>query len=149
MKFTVGMLDASAVFMKDKDSKTNTPTMVRDQEKPKEEPKQIQKQEPNVDRTMQDFSQNYFAINEVSPSVGNSTENAYPYEADFPVMNMETDNRPPWSAFADTVNFTAGDQDWPLDRLYNFENIGGVEDILGNRRIIEEYDETGNNFAGF
>jgi hypothetical protein len=155
MKFTVGMLDTSAVFLKDKDSKTTTPVMARDQggqETPKKELEFQQSQKPEfaVDQTLQDFSQNYFGANEVSPSVGNSTENAYPYEADFPGMNMGTDTRPPWAGFADTVHFTAGDvQDWSLDRLYNFENMGGVEDILGNRRIIEEYDETGNNFAGF
>jgi hypothetical protein len=154
MKFTVGMLDASAVFLKDKDSKTSTPTLVRDQsgqEAPKEERKE-QRQEFKVDQTMQDFGQPYFGSNEVSPSVENSTENAYQYEADFSGTGFTPgpDTRPPWAGFADTVNFTSGDvQDWSLDRLYNFENIQAVEDILGNRRIIEEYDETGNNFAGF
>lgn len=154
MKFTVGMLDASAVFLKDKDSKTSTPTLVRDQKTPKEEKevKERQKQEYNVDQTMQGFGQSFYGPNEVSPSFGNSSENAYPYEQEFAGAGFTPgpDTRQPWAGFADTVNFTAGDvQDWSLDRLYNFENIQGVEDILGNRRIIEEYDETGNNFAGF
>lgn len=155
MKFTVGMLDASAVFLKDKDSKTSTPTLVREQagqEVQKEELKE-RKQEFNAEQTMQDFGQPYFGSNEVSPSVGNSSaENAYNYEAEFAGTGFTPvpDTRPSWVGFADNVNFTAGDvQDWSLDRLYNFENIQGVEDILGNRRIIEEYDETGNNFAGF
>jgi hypothetical protein len=148
MKFTVGMLDTSAVFLKEKDSKTTTPVVVQPaQEVQRTEPEVPQKF--GVDQTMQDFGHNYLPVSEVSPSVGNSTENAYSYEGDFSGMNMGPDTRPSWSTFADTVNFTAGDvQDWSLDRLYNFENMGVVEDMLGNRRGIEEYDET-NNFAGF
>jgi hypothetical protein len=157
MKFTVGMLDASAVFLKDKDSKTTTPMLARDQstqeaQNDDRESRNDQTREFNVDQTMQDLGQNYFGSNEVSPSVGNSTENTYQYEAEFSGTGFTPgpDTRPPWAGFADTVNFTAGDvQDWSLDRLYNFENIQGIEDILGNRRIVQEYDETGNNFAGF
>ena len=152
MKFTVGMLDASAVFLKDKDSKTNTPTLIRDQagqDAPKEERRQ-KKKEYNADQAMQDFGPPYFGTNEVSPSVGNSTENAYSYDTEFAGTGFTPDTRPQWAGFADTVNFTADDvQDWSLDQLYNFENFQGVEDMLGNRRTVQEYDETGNNFAGF
>ena len=155
MKFTVGMLDASAVFLKDKDSKTSTPTLVREQagqEATKEEQKET-KPEFGMDQTMQEFGQPYLGSNEVSPSVGNSSnENTYNYEPEFTGTGFTSgsDTRPSWADFPDTVNFSTGDvQDWSLDRLYNFENIQGVEDILGNRKIIEEYDETGNNFAGF
>ena len=157
MKFTVGMLDASAVFLKDKDSKTSTPTLARDQAgqdgvKEEKDVNQSQRTEFNIGQTMQDFGQTYLESNEVSPSVGNSTENAYSYEAEFSGTGFTPgpDTRPPWAGFADSVNFTSGDvQDWSLDQLYNFENIQGIQDSLGNRRIIEEYDETGNNFAGF
>jgi len=50
----------------------------------------------------------------------------------------------------DTDHSAAGDvQSWSLDQLYNFENVQGIEDILGNRRTVQEYDESGNFFAGF
>lgn len=156
MKFTVGMLDASAVFLKDKDSMTSTPTLVRDQageeaSKEEREFQQQQKQVFNVDQTtMQDIGQPYFGG--VSPGVGHSSENAYSYEAEYSGTGFTPgpDTRPPWAGFADAIDFTAGDiRDWSLDQLYNFENTQGVQDARGNCRIIEEYDETGNNFAGF
>jgi hypothetical protein len=65
-------------------------------------------------------------------------------------MNMSNDTRPTWSGFAGNINLTTGDiQDWSLDQLYNFETFQATEDLLASRRFIEEYDETGNNFAGF
>lgn len=158
MKFTVGMLDASAVFLKESTSKTGTPTMVRDQDQ-QEEPKPEQEvkyvPEQRGDHPIQDcheFNQNYMGANEVSPNISTSTENAYPYEVEYASTNMTLapDIRPQWSGFSENVNFTAGDiQDWSLDQLYNFDNMPSIEDILGNRRIVEEYDESGNNFAGF
>lgn len=155
MKFTVGMLDASAVFLKDSASKTGTPTISRDQDT-REEPRTEHAAETGGDRSVHDYpdlNQNYMSTNEVSPSVGNSTETAYPYEAEYAApagMALAPDGRPAWSAFSETVNFNTGDvQDWSLDQLYNFDEMPSIEDILGNRRIVEEYDESGNNFGGF
>ncbi len=148
MKFTVGMLDSSPVFVKDGGSKTTTPNMPRDPPLPEQ---QLQEQSTEDQQEYkQDFDQNY-ETNQVSPSVGTSTDNAYQYEQDIPgSAMMQTDTRPPWSNFANNVNFTPGDiQDWSLDQLYNFENFQVAEDIFASRRFIEEYDETGNNFAGF
>ncbi|KAH8749605.1 fungal-specific transcription factor domain-containing protein [Hyaloscypha finlandica] len=104
MKFTVGMLDASPVFLKN-----------------------------------------------ISPSIGTSTENAFGYEMGTEAgVTNHIDTRPNWADFAGNINFTPGDiQDWSLDQLYNFENFQVAEDILATRKFIEEYDETGNNFAGF
>jgi hypothetical protein len=157
MKFTVGMLDASAVFLKDAASKTGTPTMVR--EPSHGESKAEHGADPGTESTPEhathnfhDYSQAYLGASEVSPSVGNSTENAYPYEIEYTPSGttLAPDIRPAWSGFAETVNFTPGDvQDWSLDQLYNFENIPGIEDVLGNRRVVQEYDETGNTFDGF
>ena len=97
---------------------------------------------------MQDFAAT--AMYEVSPSVGYSTESAGAYEPDFDASTLAQDVRPPWSDFAENVNFTAGDiQDWNLDQLYSFEDIQGADPLLANRRFIQEYDERGNNFAGF
>ena len=159
MKFTVGMLDAGAVFLKDGSSKTGTPTAVRekpsneDTKKEETEPFQDdQAQEARPDQPIQNFNQNVYGTNEVSPSVGNSTDSAYPYEPDFNGGGLQVtrDTRPTWAGLATSVNFTAGDvQDWSLDQLYNFESFQGVEDALANRPFIEEYDEAGNNFAGF
>jgi len=158
MKFTVGMLDASAVFLKDPASKTGTPNMVRDQaqqEESKLEQEVKYAPEPSGDHHMQEYHElypNYMGANEISPNVSTSTENAYPYEVEYASNNMALapDVRPQWSGFSDNVNFTTDDvQDWSLDQLYNFDNMPNIEDILGNRRIVEEYDESGNNFAGF
>jgi hypothetical protein len=163
MNFTVGMLDSSVVFLKDGASKIPTPGLLsrnQNHQTGKEDAKDDQEadrenedkaDDAQVDQTMYSSKQNYAGMNEVSPSVGNSTENAYPYEAEFPTAGfLSADSRPPWSGMSDIVNFTAGDiQDWSLDQLYNFQNMQGAEDALRNRRIIEEYDETGNKFAGF
>ena len=146
MKFTVGMLDSSPVFVKDGASKTTTPNM------PKEPPAQEPAPEPmQQDQYKQELDQMNYGINEASPSVGTSTENAFQYDQDIVGTAMApTDTRPAWSGFANNVNFSTGDiQDWSLDQLYNFENFQVAEDIFASRRFIEEYDETGNNFAGF
>lgn len=150
MKFTVGMLDSSPVFVKDGGSKTTTPNMPRDPPPPQEHPVHEQSVDTIQQEYKEEIDQNY-SVNEVSPSVGTSTENAYQYEQDIPGPTMmHTDTRPPWSNFANNINFTPGDiQDWSLDQLYNFENFQVAEDIFASRRFIEEYDETGNNFAGF
>ena len=103
------------------------------------------------DQYKQELDQMNYGINEASPSVGTSTENAFQYDQDIVGTAMApTDTRPAWSGFANNVNFSTGDiQDWSLDQLYNFENFQVAEDIFASRRFIEEYDETGNNFAGF
>jgi hypothetical protein len=157
MKFTVGMLDASPVFVKENTSKTTTPTVSRDQAAQDDPPEESQsRDEPNSDvpgdQGNQDFNQHMYGMSEVSPSVGTSTDNAYPHESELVGhgMNMSNDTRPTWSGFAGNINLTSGDiQDWSLDQLYNFETFQATEDLLANRRFIEEYDETGNNFAGF
>jgi hypothetical protein len=157
MKFTVGMLDASPVFVKENASKTTTPTIARDQAAQDDAPEESQsRDEPNSDvpgdQPNQDFNQHMYGMSEVSPSVGTSTDNAYPYESELvgPGMNMSNDTRPTWSGFASNINFASGDiQDWSLDQLYNFETFQATEDLLAGRRFIKEYDETGNNFAGF
>ena len=141
MKFTVGMLDASAVFLKDGkgESKGGTPLMVRDQQVPS--PAKLDATKPDNEQGIYDslYGHNYIPTNEVSPSVGTSTENAYSYETEYAQTGM--------TGFD---NFTSGDvQDWSLDQLYNFENMQSIEDILGNRRVVQEYDESGNIFAGF
>lgn len=98
------------------------------------------------------YNHPYHPINEVSPSVGTSTENAYPYEADYtstgmtPQDSSSSAQQPPWSGFE---SFSSDVQDWSLDQLYNFENMQSIEAILGNRRVVQEYDESGNRFAGF
>jgi hypothetical protein len=157
MKFTVGMLDASAVFLKDKDSKTSTTVLVREQagqedQKGGQNPRKETRQDMDLEQAVQDYGQADCGSNEVSPSVGDSTENAYPYEMDFAGNRFTpgSDTRPALGGFADTVHFNTGHvPDWSLDQLYNFENLHGIEDVLGNRRMVEEYDEAGNDFAGF
>lgn len=146
--------NAGAVFLKDKDSKSSTLTLVRDQvgqaaSKLACEFQKQQNQGFNVDQTMQDSGQPYFGGNEVSPSVDHS--NAYPYDVEDSGTGFTPGlaTRSPWDGFVDTVNFTAGDvRDWSLDQLYDFENTQGVQDDSGNRRAMEEYDKAGNNFAG-
>jgi len=151
MKFTVGMLDASAVFAKKgSSSKTGTPVVIHNQETQtgaKIEQSAQQYAEGNIDMMVNPT----FVANEASPSIGTSTENTYSYEAEYAgPTTLASDIRPPWSEFMDTGHSTAGDgQSWSSDQLYNFENIQGIEDILGNRRTVQEYDESGNFFAGF
>lgn len=153
MKFTVGMLDASPVFLKDgasKSSKTTTPAAPPPQECVKQE----QQISGMVGQQVHDFSAEMYGVsNQVSPSIGTSTENAYieyEFERKEPVMGHHNDHRPSWTDFAGNITFAPGDiQDWSLDQMYNFENFQVAEDILATRRFIEEYDETGNNFSGF
>ena len=159
MKFTVGMLDSSAVFLKERDSKNGTPQ--QHQQQPTQEQETVLEQDDQhstdikTEQALQDLSHAYHGVDEVSPSVGTSTENAYPYEAEYSngTTSAEQDTRPSWSALtglANNVNFSSGDvQDWSLDQLYNFENFPLAEDILSSRRFIQEYDERGNSFAGF
>jgi hypothetical protein len=155
MKFTVGMLDVSPVFLKDsasKTSKTNTPAVPPPQEDNQDSHQDQQSSNASVGQPMQDPNPDLYGVSEVSPSIGTSTENAYGYELDRAEVTVGNQNnlRPSWNDFATNVNFTPGDiQDWSLDQLYNFENFQVAEDILASRRFIEEYDETGNSFAGF
>lgn len=152
MKFTVGMLDASAVFLKDAASKTGTPTMVRDQSMIEEYNPDQNASRP-IESTTEQAMPSFQGINEASPSVGGSTENAYPYDMEYGStggMPLANDIRPAWPGFSESMNFSAGDvQDWSLDQLYNFESMPAIEDILGNRRGVREYDERGNTFDGF
>jgi hypothetical protein len=156
MKFTVGMLDASPVFLKDsasKSSKITTPAVPPVQEELRENHQEQQSTfSINTGQQMHDFNSEMYGVsNEVSPSSGASMENAFGYEIGTEAaVTTHIDTRPNWEDFAGTGNFTPGDiQDWSLDQLYNFENFQVAEDILATRRFIEEYDETGNNFAGF
>ncbi|KAL2071038.1 hypothetical protein VTL71DRAFT_12273 [Oculimacula yallundae] len=146
MKFTVGMLDSSPVFVKEGGSKTTTPNMPRDPPVQETVRAVVPKEQPREDNDPINYD-----VNEVSPSVGTSTENTFQYDQDASALPMTTvDSRPAWSGFSDNVNFSTGDiQDWSLDQLYNFENFQVAEDIFASRRFVEEYDETGNNFAGF
>jgi hypothetical protein len=153
MKFTVGMLDVSPVFLKDgtsKSSKTTTPSVP-----PTQGDIQDSQQEQQISDThvgQRDFNPDMYVTSEVSPSIETSTENTYGYEMDRTdaTLTNQNDLRPNWTDFATHANVTPGDiQDWSLDQLYNFENFQVAEDILAGRRFIEEYDETGNNFAGF
>ncbi|TVY29666.1 Transcriptional activator protein [Lachnellula hyalina] len=146
MKFTVGMLDASTVFMKD-GSKIATPKTIKpDTAQDKKEEQLIS----SMDKSQQISDPTATGMNQVSPSTGYSTESVGVYEADFDASILAQDIRPTWSDFAENVNFTAGDiQDWNLDQLYNFEDVQGVDPLLANRRFIQEYDERGNNFGGF
>ena len=157
MKFTVGMLDASPIFVKENASKTTTPAIFRDQATQDDPPEESQsKYKPNSDisggQGHQDINQHIYGMSEVSPSVGTSTDNAYLYESELVGlgMNISNDPRPTWSGYTGNINLTSGDiQDWSLDQLYNFETFQATEDLLASRRFIEEYDETGNKFAGF
>lgn len=147
MKFTVGMLDASPVFMKDNGSKTTTPNIPRDASDNYPEPSDDRADDhgASIGKITDAFDQNTLVNDEISPSVGTSTENMY-YDQD---PGLVADPRPSWSSFTN-INFATGDvQDWSLDQLYNFENFQVAEEMFASRRFIEEYDETGNNFAGF
>ena len=66
----------------------NTPTVARDQtaqDDALEESESRDKPNSEVpgDQLNQEFNQRLCSMNEVSPSVGTSTENAYPYESEF------------------------------------------------------------------
>ena len=153
MKFTVGMLDASAVFVKDSTSKSGTPSLARNQSthEPPASKGTPQTWTPKLDSdsSVPDHKPPTYEgfPNELSPSVGTSTENAYPYDTDFSQvgMTLAPDIRPPWGSGFD--DYGAGNvQDWSLEQMYE---LSPLEDILGNRRTVQEYDESGNMFAGF
>lgn len=164
MKFTVGMLDSSPVFVKDgSGSKTTTPNATIKSPPAATERLAASREMSNSDMstaTALEPPQNmYSGSNEASPgapSIGTShshstaTKNAYnAYDQD--IETAMTDQRPAWfNPSAHNTNFTSGDvHDWSLDQLYNFDNFQVAEDIFASRRFIEEYDESGNNFAGF
>lgn len=143
MKFTVGMLDASPVFLKEHSSKATKPNIPQDRSQKSHSDGHV------LGQTISAFDQNMSVKDEDSPSIGTATKNTYPYEQ-VPIYNVSNDLRPNWSSFANNVNFAPDDvQDWSLDQLYNFENFQVAEDLFASRRFIEEYDETGNRFAGF
>ncbi|KAH8687921.1 fungal-specific transcription factor domain-containing protein [Tricladium varicosporioides] len=158
MKFTVGMLDASMVFVKENGSKTGTPNLPRLEPANLTENVDSQVSKPLVEMDMnqhsQDFNSASAGLNEVSPSVGYSTESVGIYDQDpEPGQFGQENNLPPWTDFAENVNFSSGDiQDWGLDQLYNFESVPGMQGagtVGSSRRFVQEYDERGNNFAGF
>jgi hypothetical protein len=150
MKFTVGLLDTSTVFMKDASSMNGTPkTGKLETEDSKGEHIPLA---PEVDMNLHAHDHSNAGLNEVSPSVGYSTESAGPYEQEIEAVasQLGQENLPQWTDFANNVNFTSGDiQDWGLDRLYNFENVQGVTAAIPGRPFVQEYDERRNHFAGF
>ena len=81
MKFTVGMLDASPVFLKDntsKSSKTTTPLVSPAPEDILDRNLEQRNFDANTGQSMHDFNSDMYGVsNEVSPSIGASTENAY------------------------------------------------------------------------
>lgn len=143
MKFTVGMLDSSRVFMKDTGSKTGTPNTAKVDGEPGKESDskdEIRPLAPEVDMNRNVGN----PMDGVSPSVGYSTE------PESIGLNLGQENLPLWTDFADSVNFVSGDvQDWSLDQLYNFQTIEGSDPIAANPRFVQEYDERSNHFSGF
>lgn len=95
MKFTVGMLDASPVFMKENGSKTTTPNLPQDLSQDSYPEPSDDRASSNDDRaaligqTVHEVDGNVSVKDEISPSVGTSTENMYPYEQD-PGVAMST-----------------------------------------------------------
>jgi hypothetical protein len=101
MKFTVGMLDASPVFLKDgtsKSSKTTTPAVPPPQEDIQESHQDQRPFDANLGHPVHDFNSDMYGVsNEVSPSIGTSTENAYGYEMGTEaVVSNHIDTRPNW-----------------------------------------------------
>jgi hypothetical protein len=151
MKFTVGLLDTSTVFMKDAGSKNATSKAGKlESEKSKGDEIPLA---PEVDMNIHAQEHSKEAMNEVSPSVGYSTESMGPYEQEMDAavnQPIGQDNLPQWTDFANHVNFTSGDiQDWGLDQLYNFQTLPNLNPAIPGRPFVQEYDERGNHFAGF
>jgi hypothetical protein len=151
MKFTVGLLDTSTVFVKDANSKNGTPKVGKlETEDSRSDQVPLA---PEVDMNLHAHEPvNNMGMNEVSPSVDYSTESLGAYEQDIEssANQMAQENLPQWSDFSNHVNFTSGDiQDWGLDQLYNFETIPNINPAIPGRPFVQEYDERGNHFAGF
>jgi hypothetical protein len=152
MKFTVGMLDSSPVFVKDGSGGSKTSTPLATKEIPTKDRVDTSRELSNSDMSLEPPARPLYESIEASPSIGASTENAYnPYDQDLESAISGRNSRPVWTNFsAHNTNFTSAVvQDWSLDPLYNFDNFQVAEDIFTSRRFIEEYDESGNNFAGF
>ena len=158
MKFTVGMLDASPVFLKDNSLNksspaANTPGKIQDENtkgvKEETQQKSHSISQKDEDTTPKDLNRTPQSIVELSPSI---SSHAYSYHNISPSANEFSQDIPtnlqlPWS---ENLNYIPGSiQDWSLDQFYGFENFQVADDMLAGRRLIQEYDERGNNFAGF
>jgi hypothetical protein len=152
MKFTVGLLDMSTVFMKDALFKTGGTSKTGKVEVEENQEENVPLA-PEVDMNLHAPEHSNGGINEVSPSVGYSTESIGLSEQEIdPSINnvMGQENLPQWTDFANHVNFTSGDiQDWGLDQLYNFETFSDINPAIPGRPFVQEYDERRNHFAGF
>ncbi|CZT01440.1 related to nitrogen regulatory protein [Rhynchosporium agropyri] len=146
MKYTVGLLDSSPVLLKEAGSKATTPNVQRG---PPLQSAELDVVQP--ERQKQELNEMEYGVSEVPHSGGTFTENTFQYGRDTTAAPLATaDTRPAWSGFSNSVSCSTGDvQDWSLDHLYNFENFEVAETIFTSRKFVEEYDETGNNSAGF
>jgi hypothetical protein len=156
MKFTVGMLDASPVFVKDAGSgsgsgsasglketrrkerastKTNT-SQLSSRSSTSTTANTIMLDNPNISSNT--------AINEVSPMASIVTTSSTDHYSG--VYDQDMDSNTEYAQQGQDVDYV---QDWSLNQLYHFENFQVAEDIFASQRFIEKYDESGNNFAGF
>ncbi|RDW87826.1 hypothetical protein BP5796_03520 [Coleophoma crateriformis] len=152
MKFTVGMLDTSAVFAKEPNqANSNGPAI--NKVIPKDEDDSGTEANNNSNQSPYPGSSNAYSTEE-SPAM--NTSNMYNNVVFNNVSNLEQEEFS-WADFtaadswtpANTVSVMA--QDWAGGGNFNYtyDNIQGMEDMLGNRRIIEEWDEHGNGLAEF
>lgn len=158
MKFTVGMLDSSAVFL-NPSSNAGTPTVaselgniatatgsqVGNQQSPTgshHHAEHHQQHQQPQQHQQQHFDYNMFNIN--APLPGG-------YDLHFAGAGMEGHVPLSWDGVTPkTENFMTEltPEDWN-QYDYSFEAMQSVANPIVGRRTIEEYDENGNNFAEF
>lgn len=167
MKFTVGMLDASPVFVKDSSSSSRSKETQRASQLISVSASGSGSgNTPNFPPALATYettqSQYTSPLNQISPSAFSSTSNEQAWSAgtntntfDQPQQELDLPTRDNENAqtgvqWLQGLEFSGDDiQDWSLNQLYHFENFQVAEDIFASQRFVEKYDESGNHYAGF
>ncbi|CZT41772.1 related to nitrogen regulatory protein [Rhynchosporium secalis] len=99
MKYTVGLLDSSPVFLKEAGSKATTPNVQRG---PPLQSAELDVVQP--ERQKQELNEMKYGVSEVPHCGGTFTENTFQYGRDTTAAPLATaDTRPAWSGFSNSV----------------------------------------------
>ncbi|KAL3425165.1 nitrogen regulatory protein otam [Phlyctema vagabunda] len=155
MKFTVGMLDSSAVFLKEGSRLSASPAIARDVHDNDEESDESDNDNDNDNNNDGEPTRSSNQSSSKFNGTPNVEKSSLTYETAVfnGVTNLESQPSMSWPTFDTPEQWEdAGfNQDWAGGGSFNytFENLQGVQDLVGHRRIIQEFDESRNGLAEF
>lgn len=158
MQFTVSMLDASPVFLKEGDSNPGTAAQDADAHDAEEDDNMDGNNEKKDDRRTIEPEHEQISAQPTPPFYYNNYNAAVPmqgvqdprpeiYQFSGTGSGVASDNRVSWAGFNPPEAFMTGASDWSLgDFNYGFDGVPASDDMTGHGG---EYDHNEANFAEF